>query len=37
MSLEDYRTFEESSGIDWGDEKRGVIEYTEFLTLTYEE
>ena len=37
MSLEDYRTFEESSGIDWGNEKDGVIEYTEFLTLTYEE
>ena len=37
MTLEDYRTFEESSGIDWGNEKDGVIEYTEFLTLTYEE
>ena len=27
MTLEDYRTFEESSGIDWGNEKDGVIEF----------
>ena len=37
MDAEDYIAFEKSSGIDWGNEEKKIIEYNDFLEMTYEE
>jgi len=37
MSEEDYANFKIESGIDWGNGELGIIEYSEFLTLSYKE
>ena len=35
MSAEDYKNFESESGLSWGED--GIIEYSDFLRMTYEE
>lgn len=37
MSDADYAEYETTSGIDWGNKKDGIIEYSEFLKKTYAE
>ena len=35
MSAEELQQFQVSSGIDWGNEEQGIIEYSNFLSMSY--
>lgn len=36
MSADDYEEYQTKSGIDWGNAEEGIIEYSKFLTLSYD-
>lgn len=35
MSAEELQQFKTSSGIDWGNEEQGIIQYSEFLSMSF--
>ena len=37
MTAEDYSNFKLDSGIDWGNEEENIIQYSEFLSMTYQQ
>ena len=36
MSADDYAQYQTESGIDWGNAEEGIMEYSEFLAMSYE-